>query len=93
MSLKVLITNNETGEVVIDVKEADVLIGAIHDDECIHGMCYTSANAFKICETIKGAESVSNELQMRNPTIAALLQLKDLFDMQSEVKEEEGGEA
>ena len=56
MSYKITITNNETGEILVDNDNAVAIVGAISDEEKVGQMCFTNCNPLTLVSVIQGAE-------------------------------------
>ena len=76
MSYKITITNNETGEILIDNDNAVAIVGAISDEKKTTGILFTCCDAPNLACTVDGAESVISRIKREVPEIKAILQLK-----------------
>ena len=76
MSYKIIITDNETGEVLVNENKAKAIVGAYVNGESTGRMGFTKCNAMDLEEVISGAESVAEKLKSKHPFVAILSDLK-----------------
>lgn len=74
MSYKVTITNNETGEVLINEENAVAIVGAIGNEIGTHSIGFTACNAISIGNAILAAEDIISQLKTE-PGIKLVLEL------------------
>ena len=75
MSYKITITNNKTGEIIVDNGNVVAIVGAIADEENIWQMCFTSCNPFVLARVIQEIECVISKIKRKSPDIDTLLRL------------------
>lgn len=68
MKFHIVITNNETGEVIKD-KNADAIIASIHTEESIDVLSVACCNGFALVETIAGLMHVLEDNKKDYPEI------------------------
>ena len=77
MSYKITITNNKTGEIVVDNSNAVAIVGTIADEEEIGQMWLTGCNQFVLARVIQEAEDVISKIKREVPEVDALLRLME----------------
>ena len=75
MSYKITITNNKTGEIIVDNGNVVAIVGAIADEENIGQMWLTSCNPFVLARVIQEIECVISKIKRESPDIDTLLRL------------------
>ena len=73
MSYKITITNNKTGEIIVDNGNVVAIVGAIADEENIGQMCFTSCNPFVLARVIQEIEDVISKIKRELPDVDILL--------------------
>lgn len=81
MSFKITITNNETGEILVNNENAVAIVGAITDyGEITREIGFTCCNALNLASVVHGAESVISQIKRESPEVEFLLQLKEIME-------------
>ena len=81
MSYKITITNNETGEILVNKENAVAIVGAITDDgEITREIGFVNCNALNLAGAVIGAESVISQIKRESPELEVLLQLKEIME-------------
>lgn len=80
MSYKVTITNNETGEVLVNEENAVAIVGTVANKQDIAKIGFTDCNTLCLANAIFGAETVISEIKNVFPAVDLLLQLKAMDD-------------
>ena len=75
MSYKILIVNNDDGNVVVDEKEARAIVGAVSYGDKTQALGLTDCNALDLVCTTHIAKDVIDTLTKKNPDVAMLLAL------------------
>lgn len=75
MSYKITITNNKTGEIIVDNGNAVAIVGAIADEEKVGQMWFTSCNPLTLAIAIQEAEGVISKIKREVPEVDASLRL------------------
>lgn len=63
MSYKVTITNNETGEVLVNEENAVAIVGAIGNEQGTRSIVFTDCDAISLGDAISAAEYVISKLK------------------------------
>ena len=77
MSYKITITNNKTGEIVVDNGNVVAIVGAIADEENIGQMWFSSCNQFILARVIQETEDVISRIKREIPEVDASLRLME----------------
>ena len=88
MSYKITITNNKTGEILVDNDNAVAIVGAIADKENVGQMWFTSCNPLTLAKVIQGAEDVISQIKRELPEVDASLRLMEIMEKMGVVKPE-----
>ena len=88
MSYKITITNNKTGEILVDNDNAVAIVGAIADEENVGQMWFTSCNPLTLAKVIQGAEDVISQIKRELPEVDASLRLMEIMEKMGVVKPE-----
>ena len=80
MNYKITITNNETGEILMDNENAVAIVGAITDEEKTMEIGFINCNALNLAGAVIGAESVISQIKRESPEVEVLLQLKEIME-------------
>ena len=83
----VTITNNETGEVIIDNNDINVSICVLHDSNGVHVFSAASASPMDIFVTIQETLNIIEGIKARIPGMSKLLKLYDIY-IDLEIQEE-----
>lgn len=75
MSYKILIVNNDDGNVVVDEKEARAIVGAVTYGEQSQALGLTDCTGLDLVCTIHAAEKTIDTITKENPDVAMLLAL------------------
>ena len=77
MSYKITITNNKTGEIIVDNGNVVAIVGAIADEENIGQMWFSDCNQFILARVIQEAEDVISKIKREIPEVDASLRLME----------------
>lgn len=80
MSYKITITNNKTGEIIVDNSNAVAIVGTIADEEKVGQMWFTSCNPLTLASVIQEAESVIYKIKREVPEVDVSLRLMKIMD-------------
>lgn len=80
MSYKVLIVDNDNGQVLYDKEDAVAFVGAISDGKTTTVNALTSCTAFDIAYAVRGAQKAADELISKHPEVKFLLALLSAED-------------
>ena len=80
MSYKITITNNKTGEIIVDNGNVVAIVGAIADEENIGQMWFTSCNPFVLARVIQEIEDVISKIKRESPDLDTLLRLMEIME-------------
>ena len=75
MSYKITITDNKTGEILVDNDNAVAIVGAIADEENIGQMWFIRCNQFVLARVIQEIEDVISKIKRKFPEVDTLLRL------------------
>ena len=75
MSYKITITDNKTGEILVDNDNAVAIVGAIADEENIGQMWFIRCNPFVLARVIQEIEDVISKIKRKFPEVDTLLRL------------------
>lgn len=73
MSCKITITDNKTGEILVDNDNAVAIVGAIADEENIGQMWFIRCNQFVLARVIQEIEDVISKIKRKFPEVDTLL--------------------
>ena len=77
MSYKITITNNKTGEVLVDNDNAVAIVGAIADEEEIGQMWFSGCGQFVLARVIQEIEDVISKIKREIPEVNASLRFME----------------
>ena len=77
MSYKITITNNKTGEIIVDNGNVVAIVGAIADEENIGQMWFSDCNQFILARVIQKTEDVISKIKREIPEVNASLRLME----------------
>ena len=80
MSYKVTITDNETGEVLVNEENAVVIVGAIGNEQGTRSIGFTACDAISLGDAISMAENIISKIKNAVPIVDVLLQSKAMED-------------
>ena len=80
MSYKITITNNKTGEIIVDNGNAVAIVGTIADEEKVGQMWFTSCNPLTLASVIQEAEDVISKIKREVPEVDASLRLMKIME-------------
>ena len=80
MSYKVTITNNKTGEIIVDNGNVVAIVGTIADEEKVGQMWFTSCDPLTLAIVIQEAEGVISKIKRELPEVDASLQLMEIME-------------
>ena len=80
MSYKITITNNKTGEIIVDNDNVVAIVGTIADEENIGQMWFTSCDQFVLARAIQEAEDVISKIKREVPEVGASLRLMKIME-------------
>ena len=78
MSYKITITNNKTGEMIVDNGNVVAIVGAIADEENIGQMWLTSCSQFILARVIQEVEDVISKIKREVPEVDTSLRLMEI---------------
>lgn len=73
MSYKVTITDNETGEVLVNEENAVAIVGAIGNEQGTRSIGFTACDAISLGDAIMMAEKIISKIKNEVPIIESLL--------------------
>ena len=80
MSYKITITNNKTGEIIVDNGNVVAIVGAIADEENIGQMWFASCNQFILARVIQEVEDIISKIKREIPEVDASLRLMETME-------------
>ena len=80
MSYKITITNNKTGEIIVDNGNAVAIVGTIADEEKVGQMLFISCNPLTLASVIQEAEGVIPKIKREVPEVNAPLRLMKIME-------------
>ena len=80
MSYKITITNNKTGEIIVDNDNVVAIVGTIADEEDVGQMWFSSCNQFILARVIQEAEDIISKIKRELPEVDASLRLMETME-------------
>ena len=84
MSYKITITNNKTGEIIVDNSNVVAIVGAIADEEDVGQMWFSGCNQFILARVIQEAEDIISKIKRELPEVDASLRLMETMEKMDE---------
>lgn len=74
-SFKIIIIDNETGDILVNYPEAKAIIGAISADGGTHSIGYTACNSITLAQNIGGCQKVIASFIEEHPELNFIAQM------------------
>ena len=86
MSFKIKITNNESGEVLVNEENAVAVIGALAVENGTAEIGFCACNTFDVCRTLSAAKKSINRIENTDKQIAIASELFGILDKKMKVQ-------
>lgn len=87
MSFKIVITDNDNGNVLVNEENAVAILGSFTNKENTAQMGFCKCSSVKLACAVQGANEVIQMIKNENPEIELIAKLGELFKKSSEDKE------
>lgn len=88
MSFSIKITDNNTGEVLVDETEAKAIIGSVGCNSSVGAMCFVRCSPSCLYRTVSGTQAILTKIGEDHPELMVIAEIAEKMNKVKEILEE-----